>query len=247
MDNEKEPILCFIHGWACAPSDFQYQLTYFSQKSLLPLDYTSITIDNESSDVIFHECRTTLLDKIVNKAKGKDIVVIAHSLGGILSLEWLNAPNIRIKGMILLDTSLDMSEVKAKAYKQLSQVILTQQAAAELNRFFSSKMTISELDNIECMTQKKQEMIDACLSQPSYFSNLLLGAVNDYSQQYLHKTKVPILYIGSANPYTSKETLKKINDNIQYKQINCSGHFVMLNAPTIVNNYISSFLKKIDN
>lgn len=246
IDYKKEHLLCFIHGWACSPTDFQNQLAYFSQENLLALDYTSNIIGNPSINTTFDECRTRLLNNIINKSQGKSVVIIAHSLGGILSLAWLNSLNVNIKGMILLDSSLEISDEKVTAYKQLSQVIQTHNAANALSDFFDSKMTISELDNTELMDQKKQEMIDACLSQPSYFSNLLLGAIRESSHRYLHKTNVPILYIGSANPYTTKQTLTTINSNIQFKHINHSGHFIMLNSPIIVNNYISSFLSEID-
>ena len=246
MSNKKRQyLLCFLHGWACSPTDFEFQREYFSDYPQLALDYTSTIKGNLASTPSFQACREALLTEIANVANGNAVVIIAHSLGGILSLAWLDSPQINIKGMVFLDSSLNIDEAKANAYKQLSGMIQTDNAADAIAGMFDAKMTISELDDAARMAKKKQEMINACLTQPRYLSDLLLGALNDKPHGILSQTKVPILYLGSANPYTSQQTLRTINTNIKFKQINQSGHFIMLNAPAEVNNHIDSFLSEI--
>ena len=244
MKKKTQPLLCFIHGWACSPNDFREQQSYFTTFPTLALDYTSNPPNQTNQTSAFRSCSDMLLAQLIEAAKGQPVVVIAHSLGGILSLAWLHNPKISIKGMIIIDSTLNMDETRAQAYQRLSELIQAENAASTLDAFFEAKMTNHEMDDATTMQNKKQEMLDACLSDPGYFSALLQEATTA-STQTLSEASLPVLYVGSSSPFTSKHELEEINPHIEFKHIPHSGHFVMLNAPVELNHHIETFLTKI--
>lgn len=243
-ENKAELAIVFIHGWCCSPADFQQQVQYFTNKySILVPSYASVLKTCDSESTLFNSCSNYITNQILN-AGLKHVILIGHSMGGVLGLSVMNSLGSIVKGYVAIDTTMPSSLSQRETYVGFLDSLLTANGRIILEEYISRRMINLDYDNADFMKEKKNAMMMVWAEAPEVFTQLLREAVFFDSRSSLTEIKCPMLYIGGAPVFGDVITMKSLNNNIRIKEIE-SGHFVMLNKPQQVNELLNDFILKI--
>ena len=237
--------LVFIHGWACDRSFWREQLDIFAQ------DYRVVAIDlgghgDSQADrdawpmaVLGGDVQAVVQELNLNR-----VVLIGHSLGGMVSLEAARLMPERVLGVVGVDTLHDAEQ----EYDQ-EQV---QEAVARLKTDFQG--TMASFINPMFSEQVNPELVDwviskACSANQEAVLAISLDTPNlDLKQSFL-AAKVPIRCINAA-PHPPMNTETKVETNRKYADFDVIvmegvGHFLMLERPAEFNTNLRQILSQM--
>ncbi|WP_150466998.1 alpha/beta fold hydrolase [Francisella sp. SYW-9] len=233
MSHSNKATLVFLHGWCCQPSDFNAQIDFFSKNyNVIAPNYSEIISLGKDS---VEEVVVYLYDQL---SKYKDIIIIGHSMGGFLALK-LAQIDLDIKKVIAIDTTLKLKLTDNE--KSFLEGLDSQSGLETLTDYIHNYIIDERFDNYTIMQDKAIQMLAYWQRQPKFFNKVLREAFYYDKRDLFAKLNMPLLYIASASPRTSKNDLLCLYDKAKYIQIN-AGHFVMLNAIDKINNLIKDFL-----
>lgn len=103
--SKKYPVILFIHGWVLNHTSFERIRIYLEEKGYSTLTFDlrghgkSIS-DNLSFDLVIED-----INQILKKEKIKEVCLVGHSMGGMISQKFINKYPKKVKSMILINTS----------------------------------------------------------------------------------------------------------------------------------------------
>jgi len=234
--------LVFLHGFACHPEDFYAQLSFFKNTfDVLPINYSSFVANEKSTQTIFERCIHYIKNEIELYAKNK-VILIGHSMGGIIATALAQSLENLI-GLVIIDSSINTTKEASGKYDLLIEKMQHNDFEKILLEKIKTSMINSDIDNFDIMSKKAEDMLRVCNKSPLTFAALLKEASSFSVVKALSDIDIPILYIASYPGFASSDVLRKLNKNIEFKQIK-SGHFIMLNQPEKLNELLLCFLKK---
>ena len=162
------------------------------------------------------------LDSIINRFNGKNVLV-AHSWGGILGIEYAARYETKLSGLVLISTCLNYSQWEEEYKKELEnqniksptqeQIFLTPEEFKGNPYFIKDVWKNFSKENFNTIYDK-------------YIKNF------DVTEQ-LSRLKIPIINIFSEQdirmPARIGKTFKNYNTNIKNFEIANAGHFPFLN------------------
>ena len=238
--------LVFIHGWACVPNDFTFQIDYFknSYSILLPNYSQAVSSDLPDNTNSIHWCASQI-NHCINQHRIQDLVLIGHRMGGGISLALTQELTARLSACILLDTSIPLNVDKKQVFIDLANKLRGHRATHTLEWFFDTIMFDTEYDNPTLMAHKRKEMIETCSQSFTAFASLLVDFSNFDALSALANLQAPSMYIGARKLATDFNILNRTSKGITTKQIFHSGHFLMLNAASELNKQLEVFLSPL--
>ena len=236
--------LVFLHGWCLDPDFFSEQKKFFqSEFEILIPDYTSLIINNANNKLNF---LAFILEALKNKinyfAKGNHIILIGHSMGGLLAL-MLSQRLQKIKGCVVMDTTLPVSDEKCRFFESIMHSLKVSEHLRD--EFITKRMLNLTLDNLVEFNAMKSVILDNCEKAPDQFIQLLYEATWQAMDQKLLQISPPLLYVAAEPAAGDLVAIKNINSTIAIQKI-YSGHLAIRYQFEALNRLLSVFFNKIN-
>ena len=167
----------------------------------------------------------------------RDVVLVGHSMGGVLSLMAV-AYSTRISAVINLDGALPLTPRARLAYGDLFRSIQQHSYRPAMEGFLREAFFLPQERGpvaegiLSDMLATPEEWALSLLSQ---FPHLNAVAI-------LPALKIPTLFIGSAAPRFDEEVVRSLNSRIEFAHITQCGHFLPVFAPSAVARLVGDFL-----
>lgn len=224
----KTPTLVFIHGGGVNSLCWKHQFEYFKQKkySLLILDLRGHGRSKGKRKANNFKNYAKDLELILQKENIKNIILIGHSMGGLISLEYYHLFPKRIKSIILLASLPTVKLSRIKSLKRILEFYLRVKRSKKYNKKYPREMFHPSLTTIV-----------------KYHS-----AIRKFSgEKILNEIKVPVLVLAAKNdeffsPNQLKESARSIK-NSTFKTLP-GRHIFIMQEYKIINNEIKIFIEK---
>lgn len=237
--------LVFIHGWACDRSFWREQLDIFAR------DYRVVALDlggHGDSQVDRDAWSLAVLggdvQAVADELNLNRVILIGHSLGGMVSLEAARLMPERVLGVVGVDTLHD-------AELQFNQEQV-QEAVASFKTDFQGTMAsfIKPMFSQQTDTELADWVISkACSANQEAVLAITLDMQNPDLKQSFLSAKVPIRCINAA-PCPPMNTETKVETNRKYADFDVVvmenvGHFLMLERPAEFNMHLRQILSQM--
>lgn len=250
--------LIFIHGWVNNWTAWRKELLYFEK-----LGYSTLALDlrgHGESDKPEEKERYKLenfardIDEIIRKEKIKDFVLIGHSMGGMIALEYFNLYHkIRnVSGLVLCDTTsrnvlLHKSVNKVAPFvrhvldflifkNQINKEHFRHMKDIDLSKYANSTDVMIFYHGLHNTPTKS---VFACLEEMMDFD----------LTRTLNKINVPVLILeGEDDKYLTKLCAKELARKIKgskLKTIPRASHCINIESSQEVEKEIEKFLGKV--
>ena len=244
-----EPALIFVHGWCCDRSYWNEQLPHFAQKYKVVsvdlaghgesgLDRKAWTMDAFGDDVV----------AVAEKLNLKQVVLIGHSMGGIVILKAALKMPERILGLVTVDEffNLEAKSTPEEIEKLLAPVRsnFTKAVGNLVRTAFTPKSDSKLVERI---------VADMSACPPSVGLGAATGADGMIEFEYnmdsrltrtLQELKAPIVFINSDSQPTEVEINRRYLPSFNARVVPGVGHFVMLEMPEIFNGLLEESIQE---
>jgi len=235
----------FIHGWACDRSFWREQLDVFaSDYRVVGLDLGGHGDSQADRDVWSIAILGGDVQAVVRELNLKEVVLIGHSLGGVVALEAAHLMPEQVMGIVGVDALHDAEE-------QYTEEIVRQVADdfkanfKETTSTFVRQMFPEDTDPalVEWVISK------ACSANQQFILAIILETPNLNIKKRFMAAKVPIHCINAA-PFPPMNTETKIETNRKYADFDVVmmkgvGHFPMLERPAEFNMHLRKILSEM--
>jgi pimeloyl-ACP methyl ester carboxylesterase len=265
IEGEGKPLI-FCYGLVCSSLHWTYQIEHFKknyktiwmdyrghQNSEVPTDFSTLTLESLARD----------LDVMMTELKIESAVLLGHSMGVNVVLEFCRLFPHRVAGMILangtpsrpLETLLHtnglepafqfMEFISKNAPKLLNFFWKTQKANPLVHKAvgvlgFNPHLTAAE--DIQLYVDQIADL------DPRVFLHLIRNYDHFDGSSWLHNIQAPTLVIAGENdlivPFKQQELLHQLIPNSEWEPIRHGSHCVQMDLPDLVSQKIEDFLKK---
>ncbi|MGD9346461.1 MAG: alpha/beta hydrolase [Candidatus Aminicenantes bacterium] len=243
VQGQGSPALVFIHGWCCDLTFWEKQMAPFAERYRIVavdlaghgksgLDRKSWTIAAFGEDVV----------AVVNKLDLDQVVLIGHSMGGLVILEAARRIPDHVVGLVGVDTLNNLDE--EVTHEQFEEMISPlRDDFAESTKNFVRTMFAPDSD--PALVEK---IVRDMSSAPSEVGIASFEANFDYwadeLQTAVRAVKAPLTCINSDRYPSNPEGNKKYNPHYELKIMPGLGHFVMLEDPEAFNHILDETIQE---
>lgn len=244
IQGQGEPALVFIHGWSADLSYWDNQQARFEGKfTVVTLDlagHGDSSIERKDWTV---EAYSRDVEAVVKNLDLDSVILIGHSLGGLVIIEAACRMPDRIKGLIGVDTLVDF------------EMSFPQDEVDEWLEAFRSDFVRSTEEYVRSLFPQNADpdlvervVADMTAAPPAVGIGTLQG-IFDYYKYRLRKAaqqiKVPLICINSDMHPTEVETNRKYIPSFRVKIMAGVGHFPMVEDPETLNRLIDEAISEI--
>lgn len=261
---KRKPCLVFLHGWAGNWTIWKKEINFFNKKG-----YSTLTLDlrGHGQSEIPRERKSYKvkyfakdINEILKKEKIKEIYLLGHSLGGLLSLVFYDMFKRKVKALVLCSTSSGnvLEHKTVRFFYPTIRFLVT--GLAKFSKFISSSSGLDKKPFKKCndidlssfngwpdwlIFLKEWVFRVPMISFLSTFD--MMERCNE--DKVLKKIKVPTLIIVGSEDWAtpeiySYEMFKEIkNDELDI--IYGGTHYVVVEYPRKVDKYIFNFLNRL--
>jgi pimeloyl-ACP methyl ester carboxylesterase len=244
-----EPALIFVHGWCCDRSYWNEQLPHFAQKYKVisvdlaghgesGLDRKEWTMEAFGDDVV----------AVAEKLNLKQVVLIGHSMGGIVILKAALKMPERILGLVAVD---EFFNLEAKSTPEEIEKLLAPFRSNFTEAMGNWVRTVFTPKSDSKLVERIVADMSAC--PPSVGLGAVTGADGMAEFEYnmdsrltrtLQELKAPIVFINSDSQPTEVEINRRYLPSFNAKVVPGVGHFVMLERPEIFNGLLEESIRE---
>lgn len=240
-----EPALVFVHGWGCDSRYWRAQVPYFEKKyRVVTLDLaghghsgsgrTGYTMKSFGEDV----------EAVVRAVDARNVILIGHSMGGIVIAEAARLKPDRVLGLIGVDTLQDVEYPLTPEALEKMTAPLKQDFAAGCRAFVQSML----------LPGKDARLSDWIVSDMSSARpDVALSAMNEMMGMYLSREvsvlfdaiRVPVVCVNADLWPVNQESNRRHMKSFDVIFIKGSDHFLMMNQPDKFNPALEKAVKKL--
>ncbi len=243
VQGQGKPALIFIHGWCCDRSYWDAQFPYFAQK------YEVVAIDlagHGESGLDRKEWTMRAFGEdvvaVVNKLNLEQVVLVGHSMGGLVILEAARRMPKRVIGLVGVDTLQNFED-------KLTQEQIDDWFAPLRSNFVETTRNFVRTMFTPNSDPALVEKIATDMSSAP--QEVGLGALegyvdfhNDEIIQVLQEVQAPITCINSDKYPTNVETNQRYAPSFQAKIMSGAGHFNMIEDPETFNRLLEETVQE---
>jgi pimeloyl-ACP methyl ester carboxylesterase len=237
LQGKGEPALVFIHGWSADLSYWDKQLTHFTEThTVVALDLAghgdsgserkSWTVEAYSGDV----------EAVVKNLGLDSVILIGHSLGGLVMIEAACRMQDRVKGLIGVDTLVDfemsLPQDEIEGWIEAFRSDFVQSTDGYIRSLFPQSAEPNLVEKV---------VADMVVAPPVVGIGTLQGFFDYYKHRLREAAKlikVPLICINSDMHPTELDTNRKYISSFKVKIMAGVGHFPMVEDPETLNRLL---------
>jgi pimeloyl-ACP methyl ester carboxylesterase len=236
------PPLVFVHGAACNRRFWDQQLPRFSSA------HRVITVDlrgHGESDAPSERYMVRLFaEDLASTSTQLGIespVVIGHSLGGLVALDFASAYPDRVAAAVLIDSPLLPGGDRAEVVRDLVAGLRGPDPDLALRAYFAS--LFGPYDNAATRSWILDQTV---LTEPHVTSSIWEESLISWDDEAaLRECRVPVLYIDAGTPNADLARAVELCPGLMIARTIGSGHFSPLVVPDQVNAVLECFLSLV--
>jgi pimeloyl-ACP methyl ester carboxylesterase len=236
------PPLIFVHGAACNRRFWNQQLRRFSSA------HRVITVDlrgHGESDAPLERYMVRLfaedLASTSTQVGVESSVVIGHSLGGLVALDFASAYPDRLAAAVLIDSPLLPGGNRAEVVRGLVAGLRGPDPDVALRAYFAN--LFGPYDNA---ATRLWILDQAVMTEPHVTSSLWEESLDSWDDEAaLRACRVPVLYIDAGTPNADLARAVELCPGLMIARTIGSGHFSPLMVPEQVNAVLACFLRLV--
>lgn len=245
VEGKGDTTLVFIHGWACDRSFWREQLNLFAQwYRVVALDLGGHGDSEANREVWSMAAFGGDVQAVVEELDLNHVVLIGHSMGGMVALETARLMPKRVVGIVGVETLHDAELEYSKEMTQKAVENFKANFQETMASFVRSAFVEGTDPNLVKWVVSK-----ACSANQEAVLAIILETPNlDIKQSFL-AAKVPIRCI-NARPFPPNNSKTKVETNRKYANFDAIlmqgvGHFPMLEQPEEFNGHLRGILSRI--
>jgi len=233
---EPEDIILFVHGAGGNHQYWTYQLQYFGNNHLamaVDLPGHGQSQGESASDISRY---TAFIKEFFERLIGCPFILVGHSMGGAIALDFARRYPERLSGLVLVGTG-----ARLKVLPAILKTFAAGNVFRELLNYLYGKDAPRQLLD---MTRKDMEMVS-----PKVFFNDFSACNNFDMQDSLGHIKTKTLVVAATEdtlaPVKYSEYLHENIPDSKIEIIDQAGHMMMLEQPERFNSLVESFISGI--
>lgn len=231
--------LLFVHGTAGDHDAFRPQLEKLASAARV------VAVDlrghgrSSCSGKLTIESFATDIEGLIRELDLKEVVIVGHSIGGLVALEVARRSQAPLAGIALLDAAILIPEAVGHALAPFDAAFRSTDLAAYRSsvRQFASQFFFAPGDSVELKEKVLGEL--ERFPQSAFLEIWDSGGRYD-AESALREARVPILYVHSSVPIDLAR-LGAVCPSARIEKTQGSGHFSQLLVPDQVTALISQF------
>ena len=248
--------LLFVHGYGCSLLDWGAQVSALSD------EFRCIAIDlpgHGASPLPGRPGMAPLVEAInvvKDKAAGRRVVLVGHSLGTRLVIDAFLAGVRRVVGLVLIDGRY-YDGTRDELEWRMTALIDEQGFPAFIQRNFTGMFTENADPTLRARVLAQAARLDADFGRALFLDAVLSDPVR--GSETLGRLDVPVLLLQSTDidnqrrlislrPGASARYMRAISEWVPGAEVEIVpgvGHFTMVEAADVVNDRIRSFARKV--
>ena len=239
----------FIHGWTC-------DLTFWGGQSPVYQKQRSLLVDlpghglSEKPEVAYTEERfARAIEATMRDAGVERAIVVGHSMGGTVALEFLRLFPAKTKAIVFVDAYVPFApkdQAEQAAQKARMDPFIRSFLAPNYKET-ASKMVESMFSDKTTPVQR-EEIRSKMLATPQHvMASAMEGmfALEPIKPGETYRVPAMAIVAGPADRGGSEANLRSVFPNLKYEGWPGSGHFLMMESPDKFNLSLTEFLAGI--
>ncbi len=238
---EGEPALIFVHGWCCNRSVWKNQVPYFEKEyKVVTLDLAGHGASGPERDVYSMEAFGEDVAAVVRQIQASQVVLIGHSMSGIVIIEAAEIIPDKVLALIGIDTMQDFEETYTP-----------EQIEEHLKPFRDDfKTTVDSFVRGMFVEGTDPELMDDVAGMMSGASQKTGVSAMEEMMKMSYITdpphiKVPVWCLNADLWPTKPEVNRKYVPEFNLRLMPDRGHFIMLEDPDEFNRELDGIIKEI--
>lgn len=236
-----EPVWVLIHGGMCDASFWSEQIAAFaSNGTVIVLDLPGHGQSGKHRQLWSISAFGDDVSRVVRACGAEEVIVVGHSMGGVVALESARLLGPAAKGVIVVDFLHDICS-KAPQHKpnvppeqhgqQIPEAARQQMALALRRGMFTANAG-----------GLQETIVQSLLSFSPEIGAALRQAVSAYSipDGIQGISSIPLSIVQSSLRSTDVESIRQLHPNARIIRFTDAGHFVMLEKPVPFNNVLEN-------
>lgn len=241
-DSGKGTVLLFLHGFPLDQSLWKRQVNFFQKK------YRVITLDlpglGQSRVPVIGKFNlddySDIMRNFLSYLKIEQVILIGHSMGGYVALEFCRKNKEMVTKLILVDTKVD-SDTSEKRQKRM--LFIKQLQQDKIDGFIQDQM-----DSLFIHSVRNIAMVKKIIEKNNKENLIILLRAMVKRKAYwdvLFRISVPVLLLVGENDPMLKDMEKIIKKFLEFSffKIPNAGHISFLDRPAKFNKIMNIFLK----
>lgn len=228
--------MVLVHGLGCNSNFWFNQVDYFSHEyCVVNIELAGHGNSGGNRENWSVEAYANDVASVINSLGLSDIVMVGHSLGGLVIVEAEHLVNVSVIGLIGVDT---LHNVKPK-------LLTEEQLKLYVDSVFENEVDIKDMflpdayPSLIRLVESVRSLVSKHILKASFFEMVA------YMQTVSSRIRVPLTLINSSSWSTTNVNAAK-SQGIHVESIANVGHYSMLEAPGPLNKLIETQLKIFD-
>jgi pimeloyl-ACP methyl ester carboxylesterase len=235
-----DPVV-LVHGWCCDHTYLAPQFEHFAKngRRVVTLDLRGhglsdkprepYTMQGFADDVAFVRGHLGLTK----------LVVIGHSMGGIVAFDLASRYPELVSALIMLDAAIVLPPAARAAIPKLLADLGGSGYQSAIREFVTKTLFLPTDD-----LGRKEKILSAMTSAPQHVALSAYQALGEYDAAKTARVIAPSLYIAADEPHARSDMsrVRELLPTLAFGQTVGSGHFCQLEVPDQVNAMIDRFL-----
>lgn len=235
------PVVVFLHGLGCERTQFALQLAGLNPR----LRLLSLDLPGHGESPPFHARRygvAPVAEAVcadLTERGHEDIVLVGHNAGGLVALQIAVTRAKLVRGVVLLDTTIALTEAELRANLTRS----VESNNGEWRHYFMASMAEAWGDD----DAARASVFRALGRTPDHVIRPFWHDILAFKSKDLwRRVSVPALYVRSKRE-TDLPLLRTLNPLISTTDLRpcCRGHWPHLQCPIIVNDVLHTFFAQL--
>jgi pimeloyl-ACP methyl ester carboxylesterase len=235
-----DPPLVFVHGAACNRRFWEPQVRRFvSAHQVLAVDLrghgeSAAPSERYTMRLFAEDLAWTCTQLGIEKP-----VVIGHSLGGMVALDFASTYPERAGAAVLIDSQLLGGGDRVGVVRELVDGLEGTDPGSALREYFA---TLFQRDDDPALTSWILDQ--AALTQPHVTSSLWEESIVSWDvEASLRECRVPILYVDAGTLNADLTRARELCPGLEIARTFGSGHFSPLMVPEQINDVLARFIR----
>lgn len=231
----------FVHGWSGERSHFAGSLEHFApQRRVAALDLAGHGDSGTGRELWTQQAFARDVISVLDELGWQDAILVGHAMGGPVSLLAAAAAPERVRGVVVVESLRDASQIFDPAVAEAMAAALEIDEKATLTEFYAYLLP-AEQDGL-----RRQLLRQAADQDPAVSAAVMRLLPSLDKQAALSACPAPVRAINAADPPTAVEGNRRFDPDFEVELLQGLGRFLPLEDPARFFAALARALTKFD-